>query len=858
MRNEITIKKNQMKNNAFAGTYFPSVKSKNGVLMTLEEFIGIVKSDKYKELVRQYRIQKAAGNDKQASYLKSQSPVWVSAAQCVAGRKKENVTGVSMNATFDVDGVNPEWSAFHRDFLKDISCIAGANQTIGGGLRIIAHVGLVSPEEWKEKYMEVCDFLEALLDCKTDRNCNDITRCSFFSHDPNAWCRPAEECELFPFGNWQKLITNSQQTATEKPEENETSVVVKHETKLPDAPPAAKPAASTESESAPAASTGSGPATVVRRFTDEELLQLLERAVFHHPLIRGLRNANYMYIGRYAHRQGCTQSDLDALKRITAQRYSDKEYKYYDIASRLEWGYAHFEEKGKEVSKSPLVIKSNSHIYTSLTNDPNENIGNMPSDMLEPRLVEMKYRYIGEKRSIVLPSIFQDILKYVDLPFLKHVTLMTMIVAISSLLSKVYFNYKHNKYSANLFWILAAKAGGYKSMALISRRMLKDVFAKYEEINRRILLDHKAAQYNWEQEKRNAAKEGREIDTSKAPSPTPQYIMFDCPDNISKSQLIHNFANSEGVGMIEYIPELGSLISSLGADSGNFLAELCKAAMNEPIAQHYKTDGKPIRIEFPMLSFIGTSTFDVLVQLIPDTDNGFQSRPLYTILPDRKVFDGISEEDDDKEDELIDAIETLAPFALGLHEFFLKYPCEMKLDKNQKKRFNRFFKNHMDALSFEEVDGYSSVIVRSAINFLRICSVLSAIRKYQEGNMDSTMYCHDDDFDAAMEIIDISIEHSLAVISMMPINPKKLKAEKASCPHRVMDIMNNLSEQFSTNSFEQLAYTMYKMSKSSSTRSLRTMTERGYLNRIDKGLYQKSEKLKEYMINFKKEYFEEE
>ena len=51
-----------------------------------------------------------------------------------------------------------------------------------------------------------------------------------------------------------------------------------------------------------------------------------------------------------------------------------------------------------------------------------------------------------------------------------------------------------------------------------------------------------------------------------------------------------------------------------------------------------------------------------------------------------------------------------------------------------------------------------------------------------------------------MDIIDISIEHSLAMIGMMPINPKKLRAEKASCPYRVMDIMNNLSEQFSTHS----------------------------------------------------------
>ena len=44
-----------------------------------------------------------------------------------------------------------------------------------------------------------------------------------------------------------------------------------------------------------------------------------------------------------------------------------------------------------------------------------------------------------------------------------------------------------------------------------------------------------------------------------------------------------------------------------------------------------------------------------------------------------------------------------------------------------------------------------------------------------------------------MDIIDISIVHSLVMICMMLINPKKLRAEKASCPYRVMDIMNNLS-----------------------------------------------------------------
>ena len=104
-----------------------------------------------------------------------------------------------MIGTFDVDGVSPEWSSSRRDTLKGVSCIAGSNQTTGGGLCIFVYTGFVSPEEWKEKFMEVCDFLEALLNCKVDRKCNDITRCSFFSYGPNAWCRTAYECETFVY-----------------------------------------------------------------------------------------------------------------------------------------------------------------------------------------------------------------------------------------------------------------------------------------------------------------------------------------------------------------------------------------------------------------------------------------------------------------------------------------------------------------------------------------------------------------------------------------------------------------------------------------------------------------------------------
>ena len=59
-------------------------------------------------------------------------------------------------------------------------------------------------------------------------------------------------------------------------------------------------------------------ATNARRHSDDQLNNLLERAVRYRPLIRSQRNDNYMYIGRYVHRQGCTPAYLAALKYITA------------------------------------------------------------------------------------------------------------------------------------------------------------------------------------------------------------------------------------------------------------------------------------------------------------------------------------------------------------------------------------------------------------------------------------------------------------------------------------------------------------------------------------------------------------
>ena len=164
----------------------------------------------------------------------------------------------------------------------------------------------------------------------------------------------------------------------------------------------------------------------------------------------------------------------------------------------------------------------------------------------------------------------------------------------------------------------------------------------------------------------------------------------------------------------------------------------------------------------------------------------------------------------------------------------------------------------MEDLAFEQMSGYSSVVVRTPIILLRICCVLTSLRKYKDANTDSIAYCHDDDFNTALAIVDVGMEHSLAIITMMPKNTKKVSAKAVGCPYRILDVLKELPDDFSTAEFVQMAYLMYNISESTARESLRTQVKKHYLEDISSGKYRKTDKLKAYMEEVRQYYISEE
>ena len=140
----------------------------------------------------------------------------------------------------------------------------------------------------------------------------------------------------------------------------------------------------------------------------------------------------------------------------------------------------------------------------------------------------------------------------------------------------------------------------------------------------------------------------------------------------------------------------------------------------------------------------------------------------------------------------------------------------------------------MEGLTFEQMSGYSSVVVCTPIILLRICCVLTNLRKYKDANTDSITYCHDD-FNTALAIVDVGMEHSLAVITTMSKNTKKIRAKEVECPYIILDNLKELPDNFSTAEFVQIANLMYNISECTARKSLRTQVKKHYLEDISHG-----------------------
>ena len=196
----------------------------------------------------------------------------------------------------------------------------------------------------------------------------------------------------------------------------------------------------------------------------------------------------------------------------------------------------------------------------------------------------------------------------------------------------------------------------------------------------------------------------------------------------------------------------------------NYNTALRKAAEHEPITRNRANDNSSIAC--PQLSVLLTGTFSQYKALVPSIENGYFSRLLTLIVNDQQAFSSKYVEPTNGSNGVMTlAAERLFELCQMLYQ---SRPIEFSLTPEQRTRLGQHLETAYPTLIQMLGDNFHSVVLRMAVQIIRIAAILSAMRMDNgQRTMDARLIGSDTDYAIAEMIGNKLILHMAAAYRMI-------------------------------------------------------------------------------------------
>lgn len=319
----------------------------------------------------------------------------------------------------------------------------------------------------------------------------------------------------------------------------------------------------------------------------------------------------------------------------------------------------------------------------------------------------------------------------------KEVYLVSALAAISSVLPKYHTNYDGREVFANLYMFLVGSYGSGKGAAIYAHIIVR--------------LVHKALR---------ATEPPPETDKNGDVKKQVRIVHF-LPANSSKSGLIELLANNQNKAYI-HETEADTLTGILKQDYGDFSDLLRAAYHHETVTFYRRKDNEYHDIEEPKLSILLTGTPGQLRKFMPNLENGLLSRFNYFLLESELGFKNVF---DTSKNDLTRHFYQIGEQILNLYQYLNSnsQPLNFEFTEPQKAEFLAHFQKLKTELVETFGDSMAGIVNRFGLQFTRLAMILTALRNFENGQLETVNYCQDIDFQNAMELMDVFVWHALNV-----------------------------------------------------------------------------------------------
>ena len=718
-------------------SFYFSVFDEHAVDMTLEEFVKLLRGERWKVQVEEYQRLKASGRETEAKKLKRKLAALVIAGRCDGSHAETNLKQWSGDAMLDVDKCNGRVSEFLQ-ILKDTPWVKAAWRSVSyDGLKLVVRVEAESVDEYRMAYALVAWHVAQLLAFPCDMSCKNPTRPCFASYDPEAFFRP--DTEVFP---WRRFVTEHPDRVGE--------ILAELKVKTPAS--ASKP---------PVAASG-----MLHTFFNEFLEQ--------NPFVDGKKNEFLLKLGRIARYKGVGEEELARLKTLAVERLAGMGCAAGDIPPRIDSGYRYADmNKGSGTPASRAHKAQGSPMRYS---EPNEGEEEAELEKLEADKLRREVPCLPDELFDRLPDFLKRGLTHVRNKRERDILLLSMITNISGCLPGVRMNYGGMVYSADLYLVALAGSGRGKGVMQLAAILPAAIQEYYDELNRKDEREYRQKLLKWNLEERLAAQEKRVPDLDQCPEMPVERILKVAP-NISKSQLILALEAGGAVGLVMNASELDMISSAMHQEYGKHDDVMRAASQHEEVSSYFKTDHRLVVVSDPHLALCASGTPAQLHKFISSLENGMYSRVAFYVgqahweyksanpgkarLDMRAYFKGMGEE------------------LLRMFIFLSGSPTEVVFAEEQWKEHTERFRTYLREVVAEDDDSPGAIVLRHGLMMSRIAMVLTALRKCEPQWNTSEWKCSDEDFHTAMQIVDVLLEHSLLLSTSMDDTAGRIRPVKA-------------------------------------------------------------------------------
>lgn len=790
---------------------FGSVRSKQSQTISLQEYVNKVRSDTFKAQVEEYRrLADQPGHEAEAQAVKDRMPCIVPAGVCSGGHAVKNLVKHSGLLQIDMDHTLLRTTEVCR-LLCELPYVTVVHKSFSqNGVRAFVRVAAEDVmRNYEQLYAAVGEAVSRHAAHNYDSKCKILTQPSFYSWDADAYYNPDAETFKMQWGEETAPETGTiSETAADAGGAVSRGIIseatdsgrtvsggaiseVTDSKRTDSGVTNSEKSVSEKSVSGTAASGTAASGTAVSGTTAPGfLVQFLNDFEHRNPFRRGERNDLALKLGRVSRSKGFSKKELEEVISLFIRRYAATDFTAEDIRQRITAGYQFIDSLPQ---KTEIPGEGSNRVHFPY--DPAEppDAGSEEEDLLEKNNeLRAQSPYIPDSAYSGLPQFLKDCVQYASDPRERDIILLGSLNCCSALFPGVSFFYKNALYSSHFYHALVANAAAGKGVVAFILSLLDATQEYYDRQRRDQKKAFEKAQMAWEAEVHQALREHRSPDSDKKPEePKAKYLKTS--STTSKSRLLEQLATNGELGCHMSSTEINTLISSLAQDYGKYEDILCKAAHHEEISQSYKIDGDPIVVPRPHLALIMSGTPEQFTGFFRSHENGLYSRFLIytrqlnphweTCAPGEGRVD------------LREHFHTLGKKLFEMHKLLLESPTLVTFTPGQWERHTQQFGVWLKSALVEGKEFPTSIVFRHGLLAMRLASILTIFRKWDDYRYAKEYCCTDADFDTAMQIIATVIEHSLLLGTSLPDTGHPPVAMRKF--HQFEDVLKKLPRIFS-------------------------------------------------------------